>query len=109
MNKTSAQLLALAALGMTAGALPGGHTVVGTPAAVAQTQAQVAGAAQAQGIANNGAPTSGTNAVAPVNWARLRYTRLRYPRTNWSVAVDRRRAKKARNVRRNRRAQRGSR
>ena len=106
MNRSS--LLALAALGMTAGALPGGHTVVGTPAAVAQTQAQVAGAAQAQGIVPNN-PSFGTNAMAPVNWARRRYTRRRYPRTQWSVAVDRRRAKKARNVRRNRRAQRGSR
>ncbi len=106
--KTRGALMAAAALGLMAGNLPGGATVVGTPQAVAQTQAQVVGAAQAQGIIPNNT-SLGTNAMAPANWARLRYTRQRYPRTQWSVAEDRRRAKKARNVRRNRRAQRGAR
>lgn len=106
--KTRSALLAAAALGLTACALPGGHTVVGTPEAVAKTQAQTAGADQARGIVPNN-PSLGTNAMAPVNWARMRYTSTRWPGRGWSVAEDRRRAKKARNVRRNRRAQRGAR
>ena len=103
-NKRSIFLTA-AALGMMAGTLPGGGTVVGTAEAVAKTQAQV----ESQQPTKDRAPAtrSGTDAVAPSNWGSLRRTGWRYGRPGWSVAEDRRRAKKARNVARNRRAQRG--
>lgn len=101
--------LAALALGLAAGALPGGNVVVGTPEAVAKTQAQVKAGQQATpNPVPLRYPTLGTNAVAPANWLRTRHTRRRrYPAPGWSVAEDRRRAKKARNVKRNRRAQRG--
>jgi hypothetical protein len=105
MNPRSASLAAAAlaaAAGLGMAQLPGGHTVVGTPEAIAKTQTQVR--------ADTGMPTStraGTNAQAPVNWARTRYTRRRYPAPGWSVDEDRRRAKKKRAQARNRRAHRG--
>lgn len=100
-------LSAAAALGMAAAAIPGSGAVVGTADAVARTQAQLQGAEVTKGGAPAAPGKRGTDAYVPRNWPRLRRTSYRYPRPGWSVAQDRRRAKKARNVARNRRAQRG--
>jgi hypothetical protein len=91
---------------MAAAALPGGATVIGTPAAVAATQAQLAGAGVTKDRGMSPVRT-GTDAYKPSHWPYSRRTSYRYPAPGWSVAQDRRRAKKARNVARNRRAQRG--
>jgi hypothetical protein len=106
MNPKIQLALALAGTAMAAATLQGGATVIGTPAVIAKTQAQLAGVDVTKDRGTSPV-RAGTDAYAPQNWPRLRRTSYRYPRPGWSVAQDRRRAKKARNVARNRRAQRG--
>ena len=100
--------LAAAALA-AAGALSGGTTIVSSADTIARSQAQTTAADVTKDRAPSALHKAGTDLASPSRWQWLRSTRYRYPAPGWPVAVDRRRAKKARNVARNRRAQRGAR
>lgn len=102
-------LSAAALIGLTAGMLSGGSAVVGTPEAVAKTQAQV----RAADMQKDRAPTINRFAVDMDRLTRIRFGHRsgprRWPGLGWPVAHDRRQARKRRNAARNRRAQRGGR